>query len=141
VSGTGPVSASDASARVLRAAGTVWPSVPDSYESCVLRIDPPHGAVGVFRDAPVVACFLRPADRQSVSPETVLVSDEDGPVAGEVWTSADGRVVVWTPARPLAAFMVHRVRLAGIRDLKGRDVSAHESTFVPGPLSLGDLTP
>ncbi len=135
------LSTADASARGLRVPGTVWPAVPDGFASCVVRVDPPDGARGVFRDAPVIACFSRPVDRHSVSPDTFLVLDEEGDVPGDVWTSLDGRVAVWTPSRLFAPARVHCVRLAGVRDFKGRDLSVHESAFVPGLLALGDLGP
>lgn len=128
-------------ARGLRVPGTSWRDRPDGLTPCVLRIDPPDGARGVFRDAPVVASFSRPADPRTISPETFLVLDEDGSVPGGVWTSLDGRVAVWTPARLLSAGALHCVRLAGLRDRQGRALSVHESAFVPGDLALGDLPP
>ena len=135
------VAAAEGTGRGLRAPGTLWPIVPEQFASCVLRVDPADGACGVFRDAPVIACFLRPADRHSLTPETFLVLDEDGSVPGEVWTSADGRVAVWTPGRLLASGRVHGIRIAGVRDRRGCEVSVHESAFVPGDLALGDLGP
>lgn len=107
----------------------------------MLRVDPPDGARGVFRDAPVVACLSRPADTRTVSPETFVVMDDEGAVPGGVWTSLDGRVVVWTPGRLLSAGKLHCVRLAGVRDVHGRDLRVHESAFVPGNFSLNDLSP
>ena len=131
----------DGPARGLRVAGTTWRDLPDGLTPRVLRIEPPNGARGVFRDAPVVACLSRAVDPRTVSPETFLVIDEDGRVSGGVWTSLDGRLVVWTPARLLMAGKLHSVRLAGLRDVRGRDLSVHESVFVPGDLALGDLVP
>ena len=125
----------------LRAPGTVWRGAPDEAGLRVRHLDPPDGARGVFRDAPVVACLSRAVDPRTVSPETFLVIDEDGRVSGGVWTSLDGRLVVWTPARLLRAGKLHSVRLAGLRDVRGRDMSVHESVFVPGDLALGDLVP
>jgi hypothetical protein len=129
----------EAVARGLRAPGTAWGGAPDGATPRVLRVDPPDGARGVFRDAPVVASFSRPADPRTVSPETFLVVDDQGGVPGGVWTSLDGRVAVWTPARLLSAGRLHCVRLAGLRDVQGRPMSVHESAFVPGFLALGDL--
>jgi hypothetical protein len=125
--------------RALRAPGSGWRDLPEGTHVRVMRIDPPDGARGVFRDTPVVASFSRPADRRTVSGDTFLVIDEDGPVPGDVWTSLDGRVAIWTPARLLSAGSLHCVRLAGLRDSRGRDLSVHESAFVPGLLALGDL--
>lgn len=106
-----------------------------------MHVDPPDGARGVFRDAPVVASFSRPADPRTISPETFVVMDEHGGVPGGIWTSLDGRVAVWTPARLLAAGALHCVRLAGLRDQQGCAITVHESAFVPGNLALGDLAP
>lgn len=125
----------------LRVPGTVWGDTPDRAGARVLRVDPPDGARGVFRDAPVVACLSRPADTRTVSPETFVVMDDEGAVPGGVWTSLDGRVVVWTPGRLLSAGKLHCVRLAGVRDVHGRDLRVHESAFVPGNFSLNDLSP
>jgi hypothetical protein len=126
-------------ARGLRGPGTSWRDRPDGLTPCVLRIEPPDGARGVFRDAPVVACFSRPADPRTVTPATFVVLDEQGGVPGGVWTSLDGRVAVWTPARLLTAGVLHCVRVAGLLDRQGRAFSVHESAFVPGDLALGDL--
>jgi len=125
----------------LRAPGTVWRADPDEPRLRVRHLDPPDGARGVFRDAPVVARFSRPADPSTLSPLTFLVIDEHGPVPGGIWTSLDGRVAVWTPARLLSAGTLHCVRLAGVRDLHGRELAVHESAFKPGDLALGDLGP
>jgi hypothetical protein len=109
--------------------------------SRVLRVDPPDGARGVFRDAVVVACLSHGADASTVSPETFLVFDEQGAVPGGVWTTLDGRIAVWTPRRLLSAGKLHCVRLAGLRDRHGRDIPVHESAFVPCEVSLKDLLP
>lgn len=135
-----PSSAAFGFARGLRV-GTAWRQAPDGVVPRVLRIDPPDGARGVFRDAPVVACFSRPADPASVSADTFVIMDEHGGVPGDVWISLDGRVAVWTPDRLLSAGQLHCIRLAGLRDVQGRDMTVHESLFVPGDLSSGDLSP
>jgi len=125
----------------LRVPGALWGETADRFGARVLRVDPPDGARGVFRDTPVVACLSRPADTRTVSPETFVVMDDEGAVPGGVWTSLDGRVVVWTPIRLLSAGKLHCVRLAGLRDVQGRDMKVHESAFVPGDLGLDDLPP
>jgi len=127
--------------RGLRVPGTTWHGAPDEAGLRVRHLDPPDGARGVFRDAPVVARFSRPADPSTLSGQTFLIIDEHGPVPGGVWTSLDGRVAVWTPARLLSAGMLHCVRLVGVRDLYGRELAVHESAFKPGDLALGDLGP
>lgn len=132
--------AAAAEGRGLRAPGKSWRDVPEGVTH-VLHLDPPDGAGGVFRDTPIVASFSRPADPRSVSGDTFVVRDEDGPVPGALWTSLDGRVAVWTPSRRLVPGARHSVRLAGLRDNRGRDLAVYESAFVPGDLALGDLGP
>jgi Bacterial Ig-like domain len=124
--------------RALRMPATAW-RTGEELTLRVQHLDPPDGAHGVFRDSPVVARLSRPVDPLTVSPETFLVMD--GPVPGGVWTSLDGRVAVWTPARLLSAGRLHCVRLAGMRDRHGRELVVHESGFEPGDLALGDLGP
>jgi len=136
-----PAAAAHGGARRLRMSGTVCGGPPEGEEARVVHIEPPDGARGVFRDTPVVASFSRPVDPATITLDTFVVLDDDGPVAGSVWTSLDGRVVVWTPARRLTAGMLHRVRLGPLRDVPGRAIRLHESTFVPGHLALGDLAP
>jgi hypothetical protein len=131
----------DGIGRGLRVPAAAWRGAGDEFALRVQHIDPPDGARGVFRDAPVVARLSRAADPLTVSRETFLILDEHGPVPGGVWTSLDGRVAVWTPARLLSAGTLHWVRLAGVRDLHGRELAVHESAFEPGDLALGDLGP
>jgi Bacterial Ig-like domain len=131
----------DLAGRSRRAQATPWRGASDGAGPRVVHIDPPDGAHGVFRDAPVVARFSRAMDPLTLSPRTFVVMDEDGSVAGGVWTSLDGRVAVWTPERLLSAGRLHCVRLCGVRDHDGREVAVHESVFVPGDLALGDLGP
>ena len=134
-------SLSDSGGRSLRVPATAAGGGGDRGPVRVLRVDPPDGTRGVFRDTRVVCCLSRPVDTRTVSVETFIVSDESGVVPGGVWTSLDGRIAVWTPGRLLTAGKVHSVRLARVRDLSGRDVDVHESTFVPCDVSLDDLGP
>jgi hypothetical protein len=127
--------------RVLRAPATSGRALGEEVSLRVQHLDPPDGARGVFRDSPVVARLSRPVDPMTVSVQTFAVMDEEGRVPGGVWTSLDGRVAVWTPARLLSPGRLHCVRLAGIRDRHGRELVAHESAFEPGDLALGDLGP
>ncbi len=131
----------EAISRALRMPATAWRALGHDVSLRVQHLDPPDGARGVFRDAPVVARLSRPVDPVTVSVETFLVMDEHGAVPGGVWTSLDGRVAVWTPGRLLVAGRLHCVRLAGLRDRHGRELVVHESRFEPGDLALGDLGP
>ncbi len=107
----------------------------------VLRLDPPDGARGVFRDASVVAVLSRPVEVPFVGAAAFTVCDRDGPVPGQVLASPDGRVLVWRPERLLSAGVEHLVRVAGLRDTGGRELVAHESAFVPCDVSASDLSP
>ena len=127
--------------RVLRMPATAGRGLGEESTLRVQHIDPPEGARGVFRDSPVVARVSRSLDPVTVTTETFLVMDEHGVVPGGVWTSLDGRVAVWTPARLLSAGRLHCVRMAGMRDRHGRELIVHESGFEPGDLALGDLGP
>jgi hypothetical protein len=111
----------------------------DDVPTRVLRIDPADGAVGVFGDAPVVAVLSRPLDRWSVNDATFEVRGDGGSVPGTLRTSPDGRAVVWTPACPLTAGRVHQVVADGLRDVRGRPVEKHQSTFVPCAMTVSDL--
>lgn len=133
MSGPSPAAAARPSLRVSA------PAREDEVPTRVLRIDPADGAVGVFGDAPVVAVLSRPVDRWSVTGESFAVTRDAEPVAGSVGASPDGHAIVWTPACPLCAGVEHRVRAAGLRDSRGRPVTAHESGFVPCDMTLSDL--
>ena len=129
---------------VVKSDGSIWFTDPtygidSDYEgdaaaselgaSHVFRIDPADGASGVFRDDPVVAVLSHPADAASLTAETFRVADETGTIAGVLRLSPDARVVVWTPSVPLRADADHVVSIAGLRDLRGREMTAHKSGF------------
>jgi hypothetical protein len=106
----------------------------------IVRTDPADGARGVFRDAPVVAVLSGPVEVGSLSDESFAVLDyADGRVSGRLDASPDRRVVVWVPLRLLTPGVEHLVRVAGLRDARGRAIESHESTFVPCDVILADL--
>lgn len=105
----------------------------------VVRVDPHDGATGVFRDTPVVASLSHPLQPSSVTAESFAVEDEAGAVPGRAALSPDGRCLIWRGDRLLLAGVAHRVRLAGLRDTRGRALDPHHSRFVPCALTLGDL--
>jgi hypothetical protein len=105
----------------------------------VLRVDPHDGATGVFRDTPIVASLSHPLQPSSVTPEAFAVEDEKGAVPGRPSLSADGRCVVWRPERLLDPGVPHRVKVAGLRDVRGRALAPHQSRFVPCDLTFRDV--
>ena len=106
----------------------------------IVRMDPADAARGVFRDAPVVAILSGPVEVGSLGEESFAVLDyAAGRVSGRLEASPDRRVLVWVPLRPLTPGVEHLVRVAGLRDARGRTIDAHESTFVPCDVILADL--
>ncbi len=105
----------------------------------MLRIDPADGTTGVFLDDPVVASLSHPADVASATAETFRVADDAGDVPGHLRVSPDARVLVWTPLRPLRPGLEHTVTIAGLRDLRGREMASHASRFVPCRFSARDV--
>ncbi len=115
-------------------AGLRWrPAQPllDDGPTRVASIDPSDGASGVFCDACVMARLSAPADPATLSPETFMIEDDSGVVPARLRMSADRRVLIWIATRPLAPGVPHVVRLAGLRDARGRPVAPHRSQFVP----------
>lgn len=105
----------------------------------VLRVDPRDGATGVFRDAPVVASLSHPMQASSVTAEAFAVEDDGGAVPGRTALSPDGHFVIWRAERLLVPGVAHRVRVAGLRDVRGRTMAPHQSGFVPCDLTLRDV--
>lgn len=103
-------------------------------------LDPPDGATGIFRDAPVVATLSHPADPASVHAGTFQVEERGrGPLAGTLALSPDGGLVVWTAREPLAPGVEHLVFACGLRDRHGREVSPWLSRFVPCAFTMEGL--
>ena len=111
----------------------------ESEEVFVVRVEPPDGSSGVLRDAPVLARVSHRLDARTLSPDSVRIVGDTGPVAMRLELSRDGFVLICRPHQPLEAGVEHRFELVGLRDARGREVLAHESRFVPGGLGLHDL--
>jgi hypothetical protein len=105
----------------------------------VVRVEPPDGASGILRDAPVLARISHRLDARTLSPDAIRIVGEDGPVPMRIELSRDGFVLICRPERPLEAGVEHRFEIIGLRDARGREVQPHESRFVPGGLGLHDL--
>jgi hypothetical protein len=105
----------------------------------VVRVEPPDGASGILRDAPVLARVSHRLDSRTLCPESVRILNDSGPIAMRLELTRDGFVLICRPDRPLEAGVEHRFEIVGLRDARGREVMAHESRFVPGGLGLHDL--
>lgn len=105
----------------------------------VAHVEPEDGATGIFRDAPVALRLSSPIDTRSLTGETLRVQDSDGPVAGRTQASADGRLVVWRPERPLRPNVLHFVVASGLTDQAGRPLAPHYSRFVPCAFARKDI--
>lgn len=123
----------------LRSNTVGWDGPPGDRPARVVRIDPGDGARGVFVDDPVVVTLSHPADVGSATAETFRVSDDCGDVPGDLRASPDARVLVWTGRRPLRGGIEHSVSIAGLRDLRGREMAAHASRFIPCRFSSRDV--
>jgi hypothetical protein len=127
---SGPLGVS-VSRQGLRSNTVAWEGPPGESGARVVRVAPADGAARMFADDPVIVTLSHPADVRSIDSETFRVADEAGPVPGRVRPSPDARVLVWSPERPLRAGR-HTVTLAGLRDLRGREMAAHVSQFTAG---------
>lgn len=123
-----------------RGAARATGAAADEGDPVVLRVNPEDGAVGVFRDAPVIVSLSHPVDPASLAPDALRVETSDGrPVPGAVAASPDGAVLIWTAASYLVPGLVHFVALHGLRDRRGLLVGQHVTRFVPCDLTLADL--
>jgi hypothetical protein len=111
----------------------------EAEEVFVVRVEPPDGASGILRDAPVLARISHRLDARTLSPDSVRIIGDSGPVSMRTELSRDGFILICRPERPLEAFVEHRFEIVGLRDARGREVLAHASRFVPGGLGLHDL--
>ena len=105
----------------------------------VLRVDPPPGARGVFRDAAVVLTLSHPLDPATLGPQSVRVLAHDQSLPGAISWSPDRCIAVWLPAAPLPAHTEHVLEVIGLSDWRGRRVAFHRSGFVAGPYTLDEL--
>ncbi len=110
-----------------------------AVEARVVRVDPAHGAAGVFCDVPVVATLSDPVLGASLHDRSLVVAGPSDPVDGILRASPDGTVLIWTPRQPLAAHAVHTITVRGLRTLDGRPFHPHESSFVTSALALEDF--
>ena len=113
---------------------------PDEADDVfVVRVEPPDGACGILRDAPVLARISHRLDSRTLSPASVRIVGLSGPVSMRIELSRDGYILICRPEHPLEAGVEHRFEIVGLKDARGREVLAHESRFVPGGLGLHDL--
>lgn len=124
----------------LRSNSVAFGGPEDDGPAWVVRVDPQDGAIGVLRDAPVLARLSRPADPKSLSEASFRVEADGETVPATLRTSPDGRVVIWLGERLLNPGVEHVVVACGLRDALGRAVAAHRSRFVPCDLARADLS-
>ncbi len=110
-----------------------------SRTPAVDAVNPSDGATQVLCDSPVVLHLATRVDPSTLSAETVMIEDPDGPIEGSLRVSPDRRVVIWGAGRPLKAGVLHFVSIRGLRDADGRMFPAHLSSFVPCDLARDDL--
>jgi hypothetical protein len=96
----------------------------------VLRVDPRDGAMGVFRDSPVIVRLSGPVDPFSISADTFHVEGPRGAVAGRVGLSPDALCLIWSGDERFATDALHFVVVRGLVDQRGRPVAPHVSRFV-----------
>jgi hypothetical protein len=111
----------------------------DAEEVFVVRVEPPDGSSGILRDAPVLARVSHRLDPRTLSAESIRIIDPSGPISMRIELSRDGFVLIGRPERLLEPGVEHRFLILGLRDTRGREVTPHESRFVPGGLGLHDL--
>ena len=113
-------------------AGAEVPGDPEDAEPVrVLRVDPRDGAMGVFRDSPVIVRLSQPVDQASLTADAFHVEGPEGRVAGRLALSPDGCCLIWTAERLLAPDELHFVVVRGLADRHGRGVEPHITRFVP----------
>jgi len=106
------------------------PSEDLTRPPAVVHVDPCDGATGVFRDAPVAVRLSTPVDPRTLSPQTLRIQDDDGPVPGRLALWGDARLVVFEPSRPLRADVWHFIVVSGLADPRGRRVLPYWSRFI-----------
>ena len=105
----------------------------------VLRVEPPDGARGVLRDDPVLLLLTGPLDSDRLHEATVAMWEEEEPVSSHLEALDGGRVLLVRPRHHLRAGRLHRLRIEGLRDRKGREAPPVDSHFTTGPLAGVEL--
>jgi len=105
----------------------------------VLRVDPLDGAVGVLRDAPVLARFEQPIREERLTPESFRVRDASGEVPARLRLSPDGRVAIWQAERRLVRCCEHEVTISVPRAGHEAEVAGYRGWFTTGTLAREDL--
>jgi hypothetical protein len=105
----------------------------------VLRVDPLDGAMGVLRDAPVLARFDRPIGEERLTPESFRVRDASGEVPARLRLSPDGRVAIWLAERRLRDCCEHEVTICVPCADREAEVAGYRGWFTTGTLTREDL--
>jgi hypothetical protein len=125
----------------LRSNGLAWGGPPGDGPGAVVRVDPPDGAVGVLADSPVVARLSHPVHADRVAAGAFEVWSQGQAVPGTLRCSPAGHLLIWSPASALDPGQTHEVRIHGLQDVRGREVTPHVSTFTPCDLISPELSP
>lgn len=96
------------------------PAQPDPSDQTapeVVAVHPAAGATKVFLDAQITARFDAPLDPASITPDSLVVTNFQGRVAGSL--AYDGETIVFIPAALLVYNTDHTVTVSGVADVSG----------------------
>ncbi len=107
----------------------------------VERVVPVDLATEVSPTSPILIELSEPVQVDTVSADTILLTDDAGPVPGSLYVEDGHRLVVFSPLAPLAPQMRHVVLVGyGVRNLRGLSVAIpFESEFTTA--AGGDVVP
>jgi hypothetical protein len=128
--------AGSGSPRLLLRSATVVGSAPTR----VHRVDPTDGQSGVLRDSPVLVWLTAPVAPGAVSADQLRVRGPEGDVPGRVETTSNGLLLIWRAERLLVPGAAHFVVISGLRDVRGREITAHLSRFTPCEFVREDIS-
>jgi hypothetical protein len=105
----------------------------------ILRVEPLDGAVGVLRDAPVLARFDQPIREERLTPDAFRVRDASGEIPARLRLSPDGRVAIWQAERRLRDCCEHEVTISVPGAEPRAGVAGYRGWFTTGTLAREDL--
>lgn len=96
---------------------SVKPNPTDQTAPEVVAVHPAADAAKVFLDAEITARFDEPIDPATVTPDTFVVTNFRGRVAGSL--RYEGETILFTPSALLVYNSDHTVTVAGVTDVSG----------------------